>query len=145
MRYNTCKSLTIISVAFIIKIIHLPVYSQQLRLDQWGPEARWTEAMRRSIPLSQMRVLLRGPSCRVWFLGERIHSWRLGVRVRRPPLAPPRHMLWAHLLEGQELERALRGQDADGLRERRRSQYSDFICTRLLQRIPLGTTGRVSI
>ena len=47
--------------------------------------------------------------------------------------------------EGQELERALRGQDADGLRERRRSQYSDFIRTRLLQRIPLGTTGRVSI
>ena len=101
--------------------------------------------MRQSVPLSQRRVLLRGPNCRVWFLGERIHSWRLGVRVRRPPLAPPRHMLWAHLLERQELERALRGQDADGFRERRRSQYSDFIRTRLLQRIPLDAATRVSL
>ena len=130
---------------YIHKNIYLPVYSYQLRLDLWGPEARWTDAMRRSIPLSQMRVLLRGPSCRVWFLGERIHSWRLGVRVRRPPLAPPRHILWAHLLEGQELEQALRGQDADGFRERRRSQYSDFIRTRLLQRIPLDAATRVSL
>ena len=101
--------------------------------------------MRRSVPLSQRRVLLRGPSFRVWFLGERIHSWRLGVRVRRPPLAPPRHMLWDHLLEGEELEQALRGQDADEFRERRRSQYSDFIRTRLLQRIPLDATARVSL
>ena len=100
--------------------------------------------MRQSVPLSQRRVLLRGPNCRVWFLGERIHSWRLGVQVRRPPLAPPRHMLWAHLLEGQELEQALRGQDADGFHERRRSQYSDFIRTRLLQRIPLDAAVRVS-
>ena len=53
-------------------------------------------------------------------------------------------MLWAHLLEGQELEQALRGQDADEFRERRRSQYSDFIRTRLLQRIPLDAAVRVS-
>ena len=65
--------------------------------------------------------------------------------MRRPPLAPPRHMMWAHLLEGQELEQALRGQDADGFRERRRSQYSDFIRTRLLQRIPLDVATRVSL
>ena len=54
-------------------------------------------------------------------------------------------MLWAHLLEGEELEQALRGQDADEFRERRRFQYSDFIRTRLLQRIPLDATARVSI
>ena len=54
-------------------------------------------------------------------------------------------MLWAHLLEGEELEQALRGQDADEFRERRRSQYSDFIRTRLLQRIPLDATARVSL
>ena len=101
--------------------------------------------MRRSIPLSRMRVLLRGPNCRVWFLGERIHSWRLGVQVRRPPLAPPRHMLWAHLLEGEELEQAFRDQGADELRERRRSQYSDFIHTRLLQRISFDATALVSL
>ena len=90
--------------------------------------------MRCSIPLSQMRVLLRGPNCRVWFLGERIHSWRLGDRVRRPPVAPPRHMLWAYLLEGEELDQAFEGEDADGdeLRARRRSQYADFVRTRLL-------------
>ena len=50
--------------------------------------------------------MLRGPSCRVWFLGETIHSWRLGAQVRHPPLSPPCHMLWAHLLEGEELDRA---------------------------------------
>ena len=99
--------------------------------------------MRRSVPLSERRVLLRGPSCMVWFLGERIHSWRLGVRVRHPPLAPPRHMLWAYLLEGEELKQALGGDDAAGLRERRRSHYSEFIRTRLFQRVPLDAAGRV--
>ena len=87
--------------------------------------------MRRSIPLSRKRVLLRGPNCRVWFLGERIHSWRLGVRVRHPPIARPRHMLWAHLLVGEELDQAFQGEaaDDDELRDKRRSQYSDFIHT----------------
>ena len=54
-------------------------------------------------------------------------------------------MLWAHLLDGEELEQALRGQDADKFHERRRSQYSDFIRTHLLQRIPLDAAGRVCI
>ena len=54
-------------------------------------------------------------------------------------------MLWAHLLDGEELEQALRGQDADGFRERRRSQYSDFVRTRLLQRVPLDAAARVSL
>ena len=54
-------------------------------------------------------------------------------------------MLWAHLLEGEELEQAFRGRGADELRERRRSQYSDFIRTHLLQRIPLDATARVSL
>ena len=69
----------------------------------------------RSIPLSKKRVLLKGPNCRVWFLSERICSWRLGVRVRRPPFIPPRHMLWAHLLEGEKLDQAFQGEDADEL------------------------------
>ena len=64
--------------------------------------------------------------------------------MRRPPLPPPRHMLWAHLLEGEELEQAFRGQGADELHERR-SQYSDFIRTHLLQRIPLDDPVRVRI
>ena len=123
--------------------IYLLIVFLQLRLDLWGPEVRWTEAMRRSIPLSQMRVLLRGPNYRVWFLGERIHSWRLGIRVRCPPVAPPRHMLCAHLLEGEELDQAFEGEDADGdeLRARRRSQYTDFVRTRLLQRVPLDAAS----
>ena len=54
-------------------------------------------------------------------------------------------MLWAHLLEGEELEQALRSQDADEFYERRRSQYSNFIRTRLLKRIPLDATARVSL
>ena len=58
-------------------------------------------------------------------------------------MAPPRHMLWAHLLEGEELEQALGGANAAGLRERRRSQYSDFIRTRFFQRVPLDAAGRV--
>ena len=90
--------------------------------------------MRRLIPLSRKRVLLIGPNCRVWFLGERIHSWRLGVRVRHSLIAPPRHMLWAHLLKGEELDQAFQGEvaDDDELRNRRRSQYSDFIPTQIL-------------
>ena len=66
--------------------------------------------------------------------------------MRRPPIAPPHHMLWAHLLEGEELDHAFDGKGADDedLRERRRSQYSDFIRTQLLQRIPLDLAARVS-
>ena len=66
--------------------------------------------------------------------------------MRRPPIAPPCHMLWAHLLEGEELDQAFQGDFADDyeLRNRRRSQYSDFIRTQLLQRIPLDVAARVS-
>ena len=54
--------------------------------------------------------------------------------MRRPPIAPPRHMLWVHLLEGEELDQAFQSDaaDDDELHDRRRSQYSDFICTQLL-------------
>ena len=56
-------------------------------------------------------------------------------------------MLLAHLLEGEELDQAFEGEDADGdeLRARRRSQYADFVRTRLLQRAPLDGAARVSI
>ena len=84
--------------------------------------------MRHSISLSKKRVLLRGPNCRVWFLVERIHSWRLGVQVRHPSIAPPCHMLWAHLLEGEELDQAFQGKaaDDDELCDRRKCHYSEF-------------------
>ena len=103
-------------------------------IDALGFMGASVEVDDRSIPLSKKRVLLKSPNCRVWFLGERIHSWRLGVRVRHPPITPPRHMLWDHLLEGEELDQAFQGDadDDDELCDRRRSQYSDFICTQLL-------------
>ena len=64
--------------------------------------------------------------------------------MRRPPVAPPRHMLWAHLLKGKELARAFEREPADELRDRRRSQYADFMRTRL-QRVPLDAVARVSL
>ena len=73
------------------------------------------------ISLSRKRVLLRGPGCKVWFLGEMIHSWHLGARVRRPPLPPLHHIFWAHLLEGEELDRACEGEDAMDFCKRVRS------------------------
>lgn len=101
--------------------------------------------MVRSIPLFRRRVLLRGPSCKVWYLGERIRAWREGAWVRRPPLAPPRYIFWAHLLDRDELESDVEGEDTDEHCKRRKSYYMDFAQAHLLQRVLLpGSTSQVN-
>ena len=89
--------------------------------------------MLRSRPLSLKRVLLLGPDCRVWYLGERVCGWPAGGRSRRVPLPPPRGMFHAHLLKGDALDEACAGEDVDELLDRRKGRYSDFACTHLLQ------------
>lgn len=99
-----------------------------------------------SIPLSRRRVLLRGPDCRVWYLGEKVYNWGQGARVRRPPFTPPREIFWGHLLEADELDRVVEGEDAEEFCERKKSCYMDFARTCLLQRVPLlGSTSQVMI
>ena len=91
--------------------------------------------MVRSRPLAQMRVLLQGPDCRVWYLGERIRGWEAGGRARRVPVAPPRGMFHTHLLRGEALAAAYQGIDADELCDKSKRRYHEFARAQLLQRV----------
>ena len=95
----------------------------------------WIPAMVRSRPLAERRVLLQGPDCRVWYLGERVLGWEAGSRARRVPLSPPHGMFHGHLLRGEALATALRGTDAEGLRDMSQRRYLDFARAQLLQRV----------
>ena len=107
----------------------------QLRADLWGPEDEWTPAMVRSCPRAAMRVLLQGPDCRVWYLGERVRGWQSGGRSKRVHVAPPRGMFHGHLLWGDALDAARRGVDADELLDRSKRRYQEFVWAHLLQRV----------
>ena len=91
--------------------------------------------MVRSRPLALRRVLLQGPDCRVWYLGERVRGWEAGSRGRRVPVAPPRGMFHAHLLRGEALAAALQGTDADELCDRSKRRYHEFARAQLLQHV----------
>ena len=99
--------------------------------------------MLRSRPLSLKRVLLQGPDCRVWYLGERVCGWPAGGHSRRVPIPPPRGMFHAHLLRGDALDKACAGMDADELLDRIKGRYVDFSRTHLLQRVgPSASTSQ---
>ena len=115
----------------------------QLRVDLWGPQAEWTPAMLRSDPLALKRALLRGPDCRVWYLGRRICGWPAGGRSRRVPVPPPRGIFHAHLLRGDALDEACEGMEADELLDWKKGRYTDFTRTHLLQRVgPIASTSQ---
>ena len=61
--------------------------------------------MIRSISLAEKRGLLRGPDCRVWFLGERVCGWQARGRIRRVTISPPYGMFHTHMLRGMPLTR----------------------------------------
>ena len=94
--------------------------------------------MVRSRSLSQMRVLLQGPDCRVWYLGERVRGWEAGGHARRVPVAPPRGMFHTHLLRGEALAIAYQGTNADEVCDRSKRRYLEFTRAQLLQRVGLA-------
>ena len=90
-----------------------------------------------------MRVLLQGPDCRVWYLGERVRGWQSGGRSRRVPVALPRGMFHGHSLQGDALGAARGGVDADELRDRSKRRYQEFARAHLLQRVgPNASSSR---
>ena len=95
----------------------------------------WIPAIVRSRPVAERRILLQGPDCRVWYLGERVRGWEAGGRIRKVPLPPPRGMFHGHLLRGEALAATLRGTDADGLCDMSQRRYLDFARVQLLQRV----------
>ena len=107
----------------------------QLHVDLWGPMDEWIPAIVHSRLLSQMRVLLQGPDCRVWYLEDRVRGWEASGRARRVPITPPCRMFHTHLLRGEPLATAFRGTDADELCDRSKRRYLEFARAQLLQRV----------
>ena len=98
-------------------------------MDEWIPAMVWSRLV------TERRILLQGPDCQVWYLGERVRGWEAGGRARRVLLPLPRGVFHGHLLRGEALAAALRGTDAEGLYNISRRCYLDFARTQLLQRV----------
>ena len=72
------------------------------------------------VRLETMRILLPRYDCQMWYLGEHVYHWHLGLSRRRIPFFIPSSMLWSCSLTGPELRVALEGYDASTLLERSR-------------------------
>ena len=104
----------------------------------WGRVEQWSDAMVRSQPLIEKRILLAGPFQRVFFLGERILRWSSSPIRRHVPLDPPATMLWTHELIDDDLTRVLRGSSADRyILARQPGGYCAHVREKLLGQLPL--------
>ena len=92
--------------------------------------------MRSSLPKDRPRVVLEGPSCRMWFLGERTIDYQLTTR-RRIPQDPPLDMFWAHGTDDDEIATYRAGFPSGDLFVPRAKNYHGFILRECLGTLPL--------
>ncbi|XP_050217691.1 protein MAIN-LIKE 1-like [Mercurialis annua] len=97
--------------------------------------SRWVQG---AVARSGMCYMMHGPSCRSWFLGERVLHWWGGPRVRMVPVGPPSSMLRGRDVVSPALGLDLRGYPATDLISVPQLSYlDDFARHRLLKRLPL--------
>ena len=87
------------------------------------------------VRLKNMRILLPGYGCQMWYLGKCVYHWHLGPSRRRTPFPIPSSMLWSYSLTGPKLRVALEGYDASTLLERS-CHYQQYIQENILEQVP---------
>ncbi|GMP93976.1 hypothetical protein CsSME_00043599 [Camellia sinensis var. sinensis] len=88
---------------------------------------------------ARFRILLEGPVCRAWYLGERFLRQTLGLPEQIVPGPPPTHMRDTERFTAQEMADYTIGWDAEGIRGE--GDYREYVQTYIMR--PLSDGHRV--
>ncbi|XP_028059974.1 uncharacterized protein LOC114263606, partial [Camellia sinensis] len=101
----------------------------------WRPWASLPSAMRGRFPgaeeTSRFRILLEGPVCRAWYLGERFLCQTLGLPERIVPVPPPANMRETEGLTTEQLDDYSIGWEEAGFRGT--GDYQEYVRTYLMR------------
>lgn len=95
----------------------------------------------RSRQATGRRILLEGPFCRQWYLGERVVRQSLGYDVFRVPKSIPFSMLNMRILTVEDLEKWTEGKDAATFLEES-GDYEEYMVQRLMPVLGVGRVPR---
>ncbi|KAF7123811.1 hypothetical protein RHSIM_Rhsim12G0011200 [Rhododendron simsii] len=105
---------------------------EQVNWDLWAMIDPMVHAdLLRSRQATGQRILLEGPFCRQWYLGERVVRQSLGYNVFRVPKPIPFSMLNAKHLTMEDVERWTKGEDAATFLEEG-GDYEEYRVKRLM-------------
>ena len=94
-----------------------------------------------AIETSRYRILLEGPVCRAWYLGERFIRQTLGLPEQIVPILPPERMRETEGYSFQQMEDYTLGWAVDVDADRGEGDYSEYVRTFLMR--PLSGGRRV--
>ncbi|KAF7123143.1 hypothetical protein RHSIM_Rhsim12G0012800 [Rhododendron simsii] len=120
---------------------------EQVNWDVWaGVDPVVHADLLRSRQATGRRILLEGPFCRQWYLGERVVRQSLGYDVFRVPKSIPFSMLNMRILTVEDLEKWTEGEDAATFLEES-GDYEEYMVQRLMpvlgvDRVPRGPLPR---
>lgn len=95
----------------------------------------------RSRQATGRRILLEGPFCRQWYLGERVVRQSLGYNVFKVPKSIPFSMLNTRILTVEDLERWTGGEDAATFLEES-GDYEEYMVQRLMPVLGIDSVRR---
>ncbi|XP_058195415.1 uncharacterized protein LOC131311843 [Rhododendron vialii] len=105
---------------------------EQVNWDVWaGVDPVVHADLLRSRQATGRRILLEGPFCRQWYLGERAVRQSLGYDVFRVPKSIPFSMLNMRILTVEDLEKWTEGEDAATFLEES-GEYEEYMVQRLM-------------
>lgn len=113
----------------------------QVKWDVWaGIDERAFADLLRSREVASKRILLEGPYCRQWYLGERVVRQSLGYGAFRVPKPIPQ--LSSRKLTKDVLIEWLEGQDAAAFLEEEGMDYREYRTQRLMGPLGVGSAER---
>lgn len=114
----------------------------QVKWDVWaGIDESATPDLLRSREATRKRILLEGPFCRQWYLGERVVRQSLGYKSFRVPKPIPHSMLSTNTLTVEDLGKWTQGEDATVFLEET-GDYSEYRALRLMPALGVGGVQR---
>ena len=85
---------------------------------------------------SRFRILLEGPVCRAWYLGERFLRQTLGLPEQIVPVHPPEHMRDTERFPAEQRTDYTIGWEADGFRGE--DDYLEYVRTFIMRPLSGG-------